>query len=788
MVPRRHLLPVLCYVLVCCPHAAAEALEGTVKNTAGKPIAGLQVRVEPGTQTAVTDSAGRFQVANSGPGAYSITVTGLGYIPYSTEVRWTAASKPLAIRMETAQTTIEVREPSDDFLATSSVNVTKSPEALLNVPFAVQVVPKALIEDRAIQDVKDLYRNIAGVTDAPYSAMAVRGFVQREVLFNGARGNPYGSLENDVNDGGFSTSQGRLSNVEFVEVLKGPAALLYGAAEPGGIINFVTRKPRTEHSMEASFRAGSFRQRGGHLDLTGPLRRNLFYRAAWYQEDRNLFRYRAGNENQHLATGLSWRAGEATSVGLEYEYIDQYLPGHRLRGIPVNSSGGWLAAREWNAAEPSDSSALQARVLQSRLDHAFTPTLRFDATLRWLNYDRPELYHEPRGINADGRTMRREFRNQYRSNDDWSVSSNGYQRWTGWGTHNLTFGGERVSQDWRGRFGTARDSGRGGPVANLDLRAPLYGLSTGAMYFIAPSAFTQQAVYSRRTGFFVQDQIEILPRWQVLIGGRVERLTDTGIAPRPVEFSATAFTGRAGTVYRLRPNVSVFGSIANSFNRAPALSQSPLANGPHAPERGLQYEGGLKAELASGKLLASASVFRIRKNNVLRPDPAFGPTGDVFEAVLPVGEVVNQGAEFDVTGRVNKTLSVIANYALLDSEIRRDRFSPAAVGSPMPNAARHAFGLFVRQEIPRTGTSIMLGSEARSRRFEPYAGIRAGGYAIADVGIFQRVHKNVELRAQLDNATDRLYATAMLFAARAGSIPGSPRTLTFSLHFHSRPK
>jgi iron complex outermembrane recepter protein len=758
---------------------------GVILDAAGQPLSGITVRRQPGDQTAVSDAAGRFTLSDVAAGFYQFTATGRGFVPFTRELEIAANPQPLEIRLSTVQTTVEVRERDDNFLATNSVSVTKSPERLLNVPYAVQVLPKALLEDRAIQDVKDLYRNIAGVTDSAYSAMTVRGFTQREMLFNGVRGNPYGSLENDVNDGGFSTSQGRLSNVEFVEVLKGPAALLFGAAEPGGIVNFVTKKPRQQHAAEASFRLGSFRQRGGHVDVTGPLRRNLFYRTAWYQEDRNVFRYNAGNENQHLATGLSWRAGEATSVGFEFEYVDQYLPGYRLRGVPVNSAGTWLAAREWNAAEPSDSSALQARVFQTRLDHAFTSTLRLDASFRLLNYDRPELYHEPRGINADGRTMRREFRDQFRANDDWAVVANGYQRFTGFGTHNLVFGGERVAQDWRGRFGVARDSGRGGPVRNLDMLAPVYGLSSGSQYFIAPGAFTQQAVDSRRAGLFVQDQIEVTPRLQLLIGGRVERLTDTGLAPRPLRFEATAVTGRAGAVYRLASRWSLFGNVANSFNRAPALSQSPLANGPHEPERGLQFEGGVKGELAQGRLLATASLFRIRKNNVLRPDPAFGPTGDVFEAVLPVGEVVNQGLELDITGRVNSTLSIVTNYAFLDSEIRRDRFTPAAIGGPMPNAARHAFGLFVRQEIPRTGTALMFGSEARGRRFEPYAGIRAGGYGIFDVGVFQRLHRRVELRAQLDNAADRLYATAMLFAARAGNIPGNPRTFTLSLHFNT---
>lgn len=760
----------------------AGELRGTVVDAEGKPLAGILVELQPGNQRAETAADGTFRFGSLPATSVLLTATGRGFLPLQQE----SGPGQVRLQMQTVQTAVDVREVADDFLATSSVSVSKGPQNLLDLPYAVQVLPKALFEDRAVQDIKALYRNVSGLTDSAYSAMTFRGFTQREVLFNGVRGNPYGSLENDINDAGFSTSQGRLSNIEFVEVLKGPAAVLFGAGEAGGVVNFVTKKPRNVPTFEANFRTGSFRQLGGSAELSGPLvaSKGLYYRAAWFQEDRRLFRYGARSENAHFNGGLSWRRNENTSVSLEYDYLDQYMPGHRLRGIPINAAGRFLTAREWSAAEPSDSSALQGRVFQTRLDHAFTPSLRTDVTFRYLNTDRPELYHEPRGINADGRTMRREFRNQFRGNDDWSLTANGYQRAsTSLGVHNFVFGYESVRQDWQGRYGTAREQARGGPVPDIDMLAPIYGRTTGASYTIAPTAFTLQSIVSQRNGFFVQDQVTLHPRLQVLLGGRVERISDNGTAPTPLAFSATALTGRLGVVYRALSRLSLFGSFSNSFNRAPALAQTPLANGPHDPETGVQMEGGAKSELAGGRVLATATFYRIRKNNVLRPDPNFGPRGDNFAAVLPVGRVVNQGWEFDLTGRLTKDLSVLANYAYLDSEIRADRFTPAAVGQPMPNAVRHSFGLHLRYEVRKTGTAFTVGSEARSRFYEPYAFTRAPGYGIWDLGVFQRVHRSVELRATLENVADRVYGTALLFAARAGNMPGAPRTATFTIRF-----
>jgi iron complex outermembrane receptor protein len=754
--------------------------EGKVTNAGGEALVGIQLELSPTGQRVVSGSRGEFALQGVVNGTYSLTASGKGYVPQVLNLTMPGGCRELVLKLDTVQSTIEVRGESSDFLATASVSITKSPTQLIDLPYAVQVIPKALIEDRNIQDIKDLYRNISGITDSPYSAMTFRGFTQREVLFNGVRGNPYGSLDNDINDAGFSTSQGRLSNIEFVEVLKGLAGVLFGGGEAGGVINFVTRKPRNVPTAEASFRGGSFAQRGGHGEITGPLpgARNLFYRAAVYGEDRRIFRYNSGSENLHFASGLSWKLAESTSIGVEAEYIDQNLLAHRLRGIPVDSSGRWLTAREWTASEATDRSELQARVFQTRLDHAFTSTLRTDVSFRYLNYDRPERYHEPRGITA-GRTMRREYRDQFRGNEDLSLTANGYARVK---RNNLTFGFEAVRQDWVGRYATAREAERGGPVPGLDMLTPVYGRSS--FYNFNPAAFTLQTVLANRQGYFVQDQIEVSPRLQLLVGGRVERFTDEGRAGNlPLRAQLTALTGRIAAVYRILPQLSAFSSYSNSFNRAPSLAQTQLANGPHDPERGRQFEAGLKSEVSQGRVLINASYFQISKNNVLRLDPLFGPNGDNFSAVFPIGRVRNRGIELDMTGKVTRDLSVILNYAYLDSKILADRFDPAAVGLALPNAARHAGAAFVRYDLRKTGTSFHVGSELRGRRFEPYAKFAAGGYAIADFGIFQRIGSRLELRTQLDNATDRLYAAASLFAARAGNMPGAPRTFTMGLHF-----
>jgi outer membrane receptor protein involved in Fe transport len=132
------------------------------------------------------------------------------------------------------------------------------------------------------------------------------------------RGNPYGSLEGDVNGSGFSTSQFRLTNVERVEVLKGPASVLYGSGEPGGIINYVSRRPKEQLEGRVTLGSGSFDQRLGEAEITGPAGASgrLLYRGAVYFEDRDHFRNNAGNRNLHAVAGAAWKPSPQTTVAL----------------------------------------------------------------------------------------------------------------------------------------------------------------------------------------------------------------------------------------------------------------------------------------------------------------------------------------------------------------------------------------------------------------------------------------------------------------------------------------
>lgn len=750
------------------------------------PIAGAQVSATGRAGEVSTAADGTFALSGIAVGEQTVLVTRDGYVPLTQALQVsTGTTATLEFRLPRQVSFTEaltvVAEISDYTDTTASASRTSA--ALIDIPQAIVVLPARLIEDIGALDTKDLYRFMSGVSDSPYSSTVVRGFTQREVLVNGIKGNPYGSLDGDVNNAGFSTSQFRLSNLERVEVLKGPPSVLYGSGEPGGIINYVTKKPKERLESRVMLGTGQYSQALFEGEVTGPLTasRTVLARGAAYFEDRDSFRFNGNTRNTHLVGGLTWRPSARTSVGLEYEFIDQLNDAHRLRGVPVTSDGTFLADYRWTATEPTDFTDLLAHVAQVRLDQRLGARMRLDSTFRWLNSERVENYHEPRGITNNSTLMQREFRDQFRTNDDWSWNANlNAPVRVGRSNHDVSLGADVVSQDFLYRFATARQQNTGGPVPPLALTSPGYGLTDPATYGLNAASFATDTADTVRLGLYGQDLIGLGSHVNVLVGGRLDDYSDNGFSGgRNLDGAQTAATGRVGLVVKPVPTVSLYATTANGFTRAPILSQTPSANGPHEPETSLLFEGGAKSTWLGGRLQLAAAVFGITKQNVLRPDPNFGPSGDNTNAVLPVGEIRNRGLELDLAGTILPRWNLAFNYAYLDSEIRED-VNPALIGQPMPNAAPHSIGLFTRVDLPLGGAaSGSLGYVGL--RKEPFAGIEAPAYTVVDLQYFQDITSAVRLLVRCENVFDVEYAASSLFAARAGNFPGQPRTLSVAL-------
>ena len=401
--------------------------------------------------------------------------------------------------------------------------------------------------------------------------------------------------------------------------------------------------------------------------------------------------------------------------------------------------------------------------------------------MRYLDYDRDQEYHEPRRITPEN-TMRRHFRDQTRTNEDVSVVLNVNKIVeTGALEHRLLFGADLFRQDHTFTYGRAREVAAGGPVPDLHLFDPQYGVTGGPDYGLDESTFPTDTAVARQVGVYFQDHIDLGTAFHFVAGGRYNAYDDRGVAAGDdLSSEQRGLTGKLGLVFKPEQAWSLYGSASTGFNRPGILAQTPNANGPFDPETSVQFEVGAKTEIRRDLSIA-ASLFTITKSNVLRPDPDLGPNGDNYNAALQVGQARNRGVELELMGALTPRWQAAVNYTYLDSEILEDT-SAAAVGEPLPNAAPHALGVFTRLDL-FLEAAAGLGVTHLGERIEPYAGIKAPAYTVVDLFLYRDFGDRVQIQAKLENVFDEVYATSSLFSSRAGNFPGQPRTFSVLLSF-----
>jgi iron complex outermembrane recepter protein len=491
----------------------------------------------------------------------------------------------------------------------------------------ITVITEQLIEDQGARDAQDLYRNISGVSFFSYAGVTARGFRQEEIFYDNLRGDPYA---------GFAVPQ--LFNIERIEFLKGPAGMLYGAGAPGGLFNYVTKKPSERFSAQLSGVIGTGDRHGASAEITGAILPGLGTRAGIFYEDRDTFRFNAGSETVIADGGVAYAFGPA-KLTLQATHYDQDLPSNRLRGVPVDNDGNFLASRRWNHNEPDDFLRLNSDVAQALLAAEIAPGLTVDAGLRYNDARERQKYHEPRGLfdsNGDGAVDAtiREFRDQARREEKWSFGANAIWAADFGAVKNRVLAGyDRFTEDqtFAGRSLRGRNRVVAGLPSPLSLSDPQYGRSDRDTYNLP--AFTTTLSEQKREGAYLLEEATIGPVIAILGLRHDSFRDDNGSAI----FSDDELTYRAGLVYRIAPDISLFGQYATSFEPQDAANQDPRAGGPFDPTTGDIYEAGIKTALFNGRLQTTLSAYRIQRRNILQADPDGDADEDGVDDLVALG-------------------------------------------------------------------------------------------------------------------------------------------------------
>jgi iron complex outermembrane receptor protein len=253
-----------------------------------------------------------------------------------------------------------------------------------------------------------------------------------------------------------------------------------------------------------------------------------------------------------------------------------------------------------------------------------------------------------------------------------------------------------------------------------------------------------------------------------------------------VVYKDDEITYRAGAVYRLRDDISLFGQYATSFEPQSVGSQNPLAGGPFAPTTGDIIEGGVKTALLNGRVQSSLSVYQIKRTNILQTDPEGDPGNDGVDDLISLGEITSKGIEFDIATDITPDWVLTLAYAYNDTRITGDNggggFSNN-VGDRFANAPEHQLGFWTRYQLPELGLAAAFGGDYVSERLS-IDGQRVKPYMVFDASL---IYETGALRALLrvDNLFDKTYA-ASGFIERTGHFPGEPRSVFLEVGYRFR--
>jgi len=559
--------------------------------------------------------------------------------------------------------------PVENYSADDALTGTRFPVLLKDLPLSVSVVPQELIEDRGITHLGEALDNVSGAQrkmgygGTQNFGAFIRGFDQTFL-----------TLRNGLRDPGFYTIRD-IANVERFEVLKGPASILYGAVNPGGITNTITKQPRREPLARVRGLVGGFERYRAETDLGGPFGDRFAVRFNAAVEDYGSYREGVRSEGVFAAPVLSVELTERTRLTVEGEYKqsdfvwDLGLPRDPLIfTVPVERFLG----------EPDALNRVESRFGSITLEHAFTDALRLRAVLGQSRTEGDYALRSALSITG-GRTVRRvAYDTEERSRTDNLQVDLLAAFDTGPLSHKLTIGAERYRTEQAYDFLFQ-------PLASIDLYAPVYGAQPGAGFRLFADQLNAEA-----TGFYVQDLISVGPRWRILLGARYDEVDNrsvdltTGALTR--DSRDDAVSPQAGVVYQPDPATSLYASYGRSFV---PITGGRTAEGDYLdPETGEQVEAGIKRELLGGRANATFAVYEIRKQNVSTPDPV----NPLFR--VQTGEQRSRGVEVDVSGRLARGWDVILAASYIDAEVTRD--NRIAVGSRLPGAPERSASLWTK--------------------------------------------------------------------------------------------
>jgi iron complex outermembrane receptor protein len=646
--------------------------------------------------------------------------------------------------------------PVQGYRATRSGTGTKTDTALRDIPQSIQVVSRQVLDDQQVNNLGDALTNVSSVQrgnshGGSSESFVIRGFKATTYAVDGMLINPLVSRPEALRD---------LANVERVEVLKGPASVLYGRGNPGGLINLVTRQPTFTPEAQVKAQAGSYDFYRLEANASGPLddAKTLAGRMTVATQTDRGFRDTFRDSNRtYVAPTLRWEPTDATRVDGGLEYINQTSPFDRGL-IPQNGKISMNADRYLH--EPWSRDKADKVSVWYRAEHDVNDWLTLRQMTRWDQSHKDRYVVDLRTLGSDGRTLSRRATDGDERIKTLDMQFEAIARFaTGGLNHTALAGFEYI--DGKRRVTSDRAS-----LASIDIFNPVYGATPG------PFAFNEKTSYDLEAySFYLQDQIDLSEQWKLIVGARYDdtrqknATTNADYEVARTNVDPSKVSPRLGLVYQPTTWLALYASYSTSFT-----PQSDIqSNGSTLdPEEGKQYEVGAKFDVIPDRLSATVSVFEITRENVAAPDP------DDDNYSVQTGEQRVRGIELDVSGKPMPGWDVIGNISVQDAKVTKD--TTIDVGNRLdgvPILSGSLWSSYQLQEGPLRGLGVGVGVIAvGERQGDIDNSYDVSGYTRFDASLFYDINEKVRVSLNGRNLTDRKYIETV--AGTDGNYAGNP--------------
>lgn len=690
------------------PEEGRGHIRGTVTSSDNRPAVAVTVQLKGLKKITITDDRGGFVFKDLQPGSYEIELSYVGYSGTSKTVK-VEAGQTTDVSFQLTESAAQLTEVVVN--SNRKAYISEKPSAslrlnaeLIEVPQNITVATKQTLNDMGLITKGEIYRISSGITKS------YGGSLDMTVQIRGTDAT-YGTYRNGIGGPIWWNAQEDAAMIERIEFVKGPAGFMLANAEPGGLINTVTKQPTHQRIAEIGFGVGSWNTMRTIIDLGGEFKKEgkLTYRLnAGVQKNNEYYQFGAFNRF-FVAPALKYDFSENTSLTIEHNYVKAQAQENTHASISINGDLNALP-RDFAINDPNHEKWWGVDVYNRVfLTHKLNGNWTFNAQAAYMTTGWAGTSLSLEGVSPTRDTLYR----ANSTNDWWGKLSNVQlfldgKFYTGKKAEHkilvgIDYGDGSEGSTYGGTWGENKYP--------LSIAEPVYYLPKDTLQFTGEK-YTW-VTSSKWQALYVQDHLKLFDKIIVTLAGRFTRLT-TGqdfVDPSDPEYEVTdnKFTPRLGLTYLFTPQISAYLLHDESF-----LSQrgAIFGGGRLPPLTGSNNEFGIKALFFKKQLSITASVFDITKNNVGTADalhPGF---------YLKTGQIKSRGVDLDIAGRLHANLYVNASYSYVDPKITKDE-DKTLIGLQNNGTVKNLANLWLKYQFshgPLKGFGIGAGMQYTDKR------------------------------------------------------------------------